>query len=446
MKYARLAIEADGRTMEVRFHPRLTVITGVGSASRESLVQELINGLGTNRSGTHLEVETDDGRHLTVFRPTEAQHRVVDMDSGADVSDQFRGPTGLIDLLHPYGLEVAEARRWMRVGPNDLVASNGSRQLIARLARIDQSELWSAARRVQIAQVAVDEIGESGEVEDTQLTKRIDTNYQALDEATMQADRTRQLAVVVGAFGLAAGALTSIQSVTAGMIMIGIAAAAILVAFVFRARMNHYQKQLDTALGEAGSESYLGYQLARIDSYVTDEHQRRHRANAHADVNEAKALWRTVAGDVAVDWALEHRPAIEAASRIQSGRADPESAAGRAVEPTVAEDETPELIDTLLSRLGEVRHLGTGDESFPLLLDEPFGTLDPTIRPAMLEVLVGQAGSPQIILLTNAPDIISWARLEALTGALDIVGPGDGTSLDASGPDDTDPDDDPFAL
>jgi len=89
-------------------------------------------------------------------------------------------------------------------------------------------------------------------------------------------------------------------------------------------------------------------------------------------------------------------------------------------------DETPELIESLLARLAKSRNLGADGESFPLLLDEPFGPLDPQVRPALLEVLVAQAGAPQIILLTNEEDVVAWARLEALTGALTLVGPGEG--------------------
>ena len=89
-------------------------------------------------------------------------------------------------------------------------------------------------------------------------------------------------------------------------------------------------------------------------------------------------------------------------------------------------DETPELIESLLARLAKARGLGADGESFPLLLDEPFGPLDPLVRPALLEVLVAQAGAPQIILLTNEEDVVAWARLEALTGALTLVGPGEG--------------------
>ena len=52
MKYSRLAVESNGRTFKLQFHPRLTVITGVGPGTRESLVRELIGALGSNRSGT----------------------------------------------------------------------------------------------------------------------------------------------------------------------------------------------------------------------------------------------------------------------------------------------------------------------------------------------------------------------------------------------------------
>ncbi len=429
MKYARLAIEANGRTMKLAFHPRLTVITGVGSSSRESLVQELIGGLSTNRSGTHLEVLTDGGRSLTVFRPPDAPHRVIDMATGADVSEEYRSTSGTIDLLAHYGLDAATARRWMRVGPNDLVATTHSQQLIARMARIDQSELWSAAQRVHFAELAVAEEVEAEPVEDESLTERIDSSYQSLDEMQEQAEKTRMLAVAVGTIGLLAAALIFGTSAVAAAVLLVIAAAATATAFLFRARASKIDRELKAALHEAGSDSYLGYHLSRIDTYVSGEHSRRHKTNAIADAREAAARWKLIAGDIAVSWAMEHRPAIEAAARLRTTRPTSSATdAGGALVPTRAEDETPELIESLLARLGRVRQLGQGEESFPLLLDEPFGTLDPTIRPALLEVLVHQSGAPQIILLTNEEDVVAWARLEALTGALSFVGPGEGMS------------------
>jgi hypothetical protein len=425
MRYSRLAIEAQGRTLKLAFHPRFTVITGVGSATRESLLQELIGGLGTNRSGTHLEIHSDTGRDLAIFRPPEAPHRAIEMASGSDVSDEFRSTNGMVDVLGAFGLDTATARRWMRVGPNDLVATTHGQQIIARLGRIDQAELWSAAQRVQNAELALAEQSSSGVVEDAALTEEIDRNYQSHDDALAQADKTRILALGVGTFGLLGAALVASTSTAAAIVLIVLAALATVTAFLFRARVTHFKRQLEDALGKAGSDSYLGYQLARIDTYVTDEHQRRHRVAAQEDVNEALRRWRTAAGDVTVDWAIEHRPAIEAAARLHDGRANRGSGSGELVATHVA-DETPELIESLLARLAKSRNLGADGESFPLLLDEPFGPLDPQVRPALLEVLVAQAGAPQIILLTNEEDVVAWARLEALTGALTLVGPGEG--------------------
>lgn len=426
MRYNRLAIEDNGRTLKLAFHPRFTVITGVGSTSRESMVRELIGGLGTNRAGTHLEVHTDSGRNLTLFRPPDAAHRAIDMDTGEDVSEEYRSTTSVVDLLNFYGLDTATARRWMRVGPNDLVATTHSQQLIARLARLNQSEMWSAAQRVRVAEQTMANQEPSAPVEDEELTARIDDSYQSLDVAMEQSEKTRKLAFTVAAFGIAIAAALISTSTVASIAALLVAAAATVTTFVFRARVQRHQKRLAAALGEAGSDSYLGYQLSRIDHYSTDEHQRRHRVAAADDLTESMIRWKQLVGDVAVDWAVEHRPAIEAAARLRDGLRDNEMGSELVPSHYLASDETPELIESLLNRLGRARQLGNGDESFPLLLDEPFGTVDPSIKPALLEVLLAQAGTPQIILLTNEEDVVAWARLEAITGALTLVGPGDG--------------------
>lgn len=431
MRFARLAVEAQGRTLDVAFHPNLTVITGVGSATRGSMINELLSGLCTHRSGTHLEVVTDDGRLLVVFRPGDAPHRVIDVASGSDVSAEFTNADGSIDLLATFGMDAGATRRWARIGPNDLVATTQSQELISRLGRIDQSQLWSDAQRVQIARRALTDQADAGEVEDTSLTERIEHNYHAHDAAMEHADRTRLFALVVGTAGLAAAAVTASTSGVAAIALIVLAAVATVVAFVFRARVNYYAKQLEVALDQSGSESYLGYQLDRIDGYITSEQQRRHRAAGQADVDDALHRWKLTAGDVTVDWALEHRPAIEAAAGL--GRRGSATFTGdQSLVPRHARDEAPELIETLITRIAKSRRLGTDGESFPLLLDEPFGAFDPAVRPALLETLLGQAGSPQVILLTNSEDIVSWARLEELTGDLSLVGPGEGAARERS--------------
>ncbi len=432
MRFVRLAVEAQGRTLNVSFHPHLTVVTGVGSKTRESMIQELLGGLGSHRSGTHLELVSDSGRALTIFRPNEGPHRVVESATGKDVSDEFTTANGDVDLLATFGLDAVSARRLSRIGPNDLVASGQSQQLIGRLGRIDQKQLWSDAQRVQIARQAVDDQAPETEVEDHDLTARIDKNYHAHDAALGQADRSRLLAIGVGIASIAASGVAVTISNTLAILLLCVAALATIIAFVFRARVAYYNKQLKDALGESGSDSYLSYQLDRIDGYVNSEHQRRHHAAVQADLDDALNRWHTTAGDVTVEWALENRAAIEASAAYASGKAAANQGASDSIVASRAPGEAAELVESLLARLAKARHLGQNDESFPIILDEPFGTMGPDVRPALLQTLADQDGSPQVILLTNSDDIVAWARVEELTGAMSLIGPGESTSSDTA--------------
>jgi len=73
--------------------------------------------------------------------------------------------------------------------------------------------------------------------------------------------------------------------------------------------------------------------------------------------------------------------------------------------------------------LGEVRNVGPGGESFPLVLDEPFLNCDPQIVGPLLETILEQSAHQQVLLLTDSAEIRSWAGLEAMTGALEVVEP-----------------------
>ena len=59
----------------------------------------------------------------------------------------------------------------------------------------------------------------------------------------------------------------------------------------------------------------------------------------------------------------------------------------------------------------------------PLLLDDPFQQLDPSVKPLLLELLGRSAGEPQIVFLTEDEDVAAWARLEALTGEVALIEP-----------------------
>ncbi|MGZ0218466.1 MAG: hypothetical protein ACKVIY_05525, partial [Acidimicrobiales bacterium] len=102
------------------FHPRLTVISGVGRLEREGLISELVGSLTSSRAGVLAEVMADAGNRFAIFRPPSARARVIDIDASADVSDRFADETGAIDLLSLAGLDERSAKRPLRLTSTDL--------------------------------------------------------------------------------------------------------------------------------------------------------------------------------------------------------------------------------------------------------------------------------------------------------------------------------------
>jgi hypothetical protein len=141
-------------------------------------------------------------------------------------------------------------------------------------------------------------------------------------------------------------------------------------------------------------------------------------AEAH---RAALAQWRLIAGDIPVSWALEHRAEIRAAAREhQQSRS-----VGRVVAtaPEVTTEVVRDLGHALLARLGELRSMGPGGESFPVILDEPFDEVPADAKPELLSTLERASSDQQIILLTEDPEVAGWARVEATTGDLSLVEP-----------------------
>jgi uncharacterized protein YhaN len=70
-----------------------------------------------------------------------------------------------------------------------------------------------------------------------------------------------------------------------------------------------------------------------------------------------------------------------------------------------------------------LKSIGSGGESFPLLLNDALASVDPGVKPELLELLMKASADQQVIYLTDDPDVAEWARVEALTGAMSIVEP-----------------------
>src|SRR4051794_18895769 len=115
VRYRRLTLEAGDASVSLPFHERLTVVAGVGRLERETLVSELLGALAGDRDGVHLEVEDDDGRVLEVSRTHGEPAVVRDLESAEDVSNEFIGPAGHVDVLASWHLDPKSARRLTRL-------------------------------------------------------------------------------------------------------------------------------------------------------------------------------------------------------------------------------------------------------------------------------------------------------------------------------------------
>lgn len=421
MQYTRLVIEEGTTTFSLSFHPRLTVVAGVDAGARKGLVSELIGGLGSTRTGVNLELVDDRGRRLAVLRPATGGHRVIDLTSGTDVSEEFRSSDGRLEVLGRYGLDARTTRDALHLDREGLARDAQRDDVVNRLSEIDQTELWSTAARVRITEDELKALGdERNGQEDAELVARIERHHHGLEEALDQHRKLRRDASLVCAASLLAALPVALIRPGLAVPILAIGLITILMAFMFRARVEAVQRMEQSALADAGVDSYLGYVVGRVNDMMEDTESRRRRLALAEDHRAAAVRWTRVAGDVSVEWALAHHEEIETAARLRRELATLGQISTTA---PALDDETTALAQSLITHLGRLRTIGSGGESMPLILDDPFTDVAPSTKLTLMELLARSAGSPQVILLTDQDEVATWARLEALTGEVALVEP-----------------------
>lgn len=419
MRYERLVIEADDNTFTLELHPRLTVIAGVGKLEREGILSELVGALGSTRAGVHAEIAADNDTRYAIFRPVGSRHRVVSIDTATDVSDRFRNRDGEIDLLARAGLDTRTAKRKMRLTSADLTAETQTDQVLRRLALLDPTELWSAAERVRITEDHLQSEAEAtgSQPEDAEVVQRIEDRHQAFLGAQARHERYRKASFIAGAIAaVSAVPISLVAGEVAAAPLLMIAAIITALSFLEYKRMEQAERDEGEALKAAGAQSYLGFHLQRVNGLLASDQHRKRLMQAAEEHRESVAAWRSLAGEVEVAWALEHRDDIDAAARVRR-------IAGLSNDGNDDGPGTGTFAEALLARLAELRRLGPGGESFPLILDDPLRELTSAQKPALLELLVRASADQQLVYLTEDDEVGAWARLEALTGELSVLEP-----------------------
>jgi hypothetical protein len=423
VRLERLIIDSGEHTLATDFHPKLTVIGGLDSASREALAGEVIDSLAGARPGIHLELESG-GRSLTVFRPAAGRHRVVDTDSVSDVTEEYLGSDGSIDLFAALGVDRTLARNTMRLTRDDLTLRGATDELVARLSAVDQDELWDAAGALKSSDEVLSRVSADtgASATDVALVDAVEEKHAALVAATESYERVRLISLTIADVGAIAGLFQlSSEGFAAALPFFLLALTGIVLGLYYRASVRSAKTAERRVLSATGAEDYASFHLERVSALLDSDNERRKFMQAVGEHRQAAERWTTLAGDISLSFALQHQTKIRAAAQLHHGVGAMQLLSGEA--PHVSADVTAELAQALLNRIEAVRALTGGDETLPLVVDDPFGGLEPTMKPMLLEMLSATAGSPQLVVLTADEDVTSWARIESLTGELAVVEP-----------------------
>jgi hypothetical protein len=421
MRLERLVIEAGEHTFTLDLHPSLTIVAGMGQVERESLIGEIVGALGGSRPGVHVELEERSGRHLAVFRPTVGRHRIVDVDRARDVTAEMADEAGHCDLLEHLGLDASAARRAMRFGSGDLATSSDRGKAVEILAGLDQRRVWAAAEALHQAEddLTTEAEARGSAPEDAMIIDTVEARHAAVERAAESFEATRKRTFYIGGGSAIATIPGVLLAQETGLGFLAISAIAVMASLLARARLAHASRAEDEALREAGANTYLGFQLERVNALLGDDSNRIALMGRAGTRRGALTEWQLLAGEIPVEWALEHREEIQAAARLR--REVDALGTLSSTAPALADDATDELVHALVTRIAQARSVA--GEGVPLLLDDPFQQLDASVKPLLLELLGRSAGEPQIVFLTEDEDVASWARLEALTGDLALIEP-----------------------
>ena len=418
MRYQRLILEAGDNAVTVRFHPRLTVIAGVGRQERDILVTELLGSLAGGRPGAHLELVDDGGRRLALIRPANGvADRVLEVDTGDDVSHEFLGAGSTPDLLARLGQTPASARRLCRLTAAELAVESQGDSLVTAMAALDQPRLWSAADRLVSSEqtLARESQAAGADAEDGPLIEEIERRHTEFERAQRQNESFRHHGIFIGGACVPAAAVCrfALHNNVAAAGFIAVAVVTTLVSILFRRRMEKARDAEAEALARAGKESYIGVQLQRVDRMLDGQKGLNRVAAASEEHRLALAAWQGIAGDISVEWAIHNRAEIESLSLRLRGR----------TLTTHPDIDPAELAHWLAARFTALRRVGPAAESLPLILDDPLLGVEAGVKQWILELIGRSAGSPQVVYLTADADVAAWARLEAMGGNLTVLEP-----------------------
>ncbi len=424
MKLERISYQyADGTVAAYDFHPRLTVID-VHPAHRRALVEHLVSALTTAAPGVHVEATMDGGpsgapTSVVAFRPYGAAHRVIDVDRGDDLTARYEPEPGRVDLLRGLPVSGEELIRLLVGSASELVLGDPTDRWIAKLAAHDAEHVLSVAAASAGAERELREATVAAQAT-PQLAGAVEHAYDSRERASALQKKHRRVQVLTVACGTAAAGSAVAGAATIGNgPALGLVAVPVVLAIGCLRHERKLAKAVEgeyRALDAAGTSSYADLDRLAASTGLDDQAVRARLVNAAERYRSTTATWQDLAGDIPAPWAIAQAERLRASAALRAALQPLPSAAS-----TDGLTSSAALLDGLARRAEAIAERTGGREALPLLLDDPIEGLAWEEKVPVLEVLGRLSERQQLILATDDPDVLGWARLEAIAGTVGVV-------------------------
>jgi len=476
VKLDRISLQLQNdevRTFE--FHPGLTVVEAE-TDQEQDLARALAGTLGQAGDGVHVEFSLDDGTDAVAFRPFGGGHRVVGLAAADDLTAAFTGPDGSgIDLLSSRRSAGPAAESQMVLRDADLHSLDPAAPWLTRLAAADPAQLDAAAEAQLRAENALRTVSAGDEVPaptapgspepaapafadpaPAPASAAADASA-ASDEARLSPAEEREVSrlerrynqirlatLTVGSVGpIAAVLLLSTIGTIAALALIGLSVALTVTCLLYERRLatalDEFDAKREAAAGSATATTIgpdAGAPADTVPATPVDTGSGSggtDLAATAAAAAEAAQRWHDLAGPVPVDWVREHRDEITAAAALRSALGP----AAAALDENPASDDAERsgrmraAALALVHRAVALRGRGVGAEvtgpaaatveSAPLFVAGLLEGLEPAERATLIELVSALATQRQVILVSSEPEVLSWARVEAMTGSIGAI-------------------------
>lgn len=391
----RIELQTNTMTVDLSFHHQTTVVAGLDRLEARALALEIVASVGTGRLGLSADVSTQTGRRLQIRRPLDRPASVIDVDTSHDVTADFT----VGDAVHP--LAALGITDTIRVTDEDLIAAEQSSDRVQRLARLDQDHLWRLAITLAEFEVEV-----ARQTDDAVIGERITQEASIqIEEARTDVELAQQRLEDLSDQWITAAASLVLISFTVAFITHPLVAIPFMVAAIgvawrswkwHQAHEAAIRKEL-VILERFGLESYLDFQLRKVDALTNDTKQRRTSLLLAEKRRFALDEWRQLVGkDVSLDWAATHRPTIGAAAKQATNAASEADAAA-----------SSEAVSLALA--GRIRQATGHAEPSPLIVDDIFSKQSDAAVERLLWLVDHHCQQLQFVLLSNDVRVLQWA-------------------------------------